>query len=164
MNCEEARLAMLEGSGAAAVKAHLAKCPACAGIARQWLALKTALPSRMPAPPLEIDVRIRAAARERVRNVKGRRLFFKIAASFAAAAAIAVVSVTVALNMLPGSAPAPSGIEWESVAMNGELLKLSADIDSATRLLSAPRRDFAPQQDIDNSLQALSVEVPDLLT
>ena len=169
MKCEKAMELILDGAtGGAELKSHLAKCPGCAGMARQWHSLKVALPSRasdsLSVPPLEIDVRIHAAALAKARSFRSRRVFFKLAASFAAAAAVAAVTAIVALYM-PSSVNSSksSSIAWESVALNEDLLKLSSDIDASSALLSTPGKEQS-QQGIDNSLQAISVDVPDLLT
>ncbi len=167
MKCEKAMELILEGStGGAELKSHLAKCPGCASMARQWNSLSDALPSegaRRAAPPLEIDVRIHAAALAKARSFKSRRLFFKIAASLAAAAALALALALLAVNM-PDFGSRSSGIAWDSVAMGEELLKLSSEIEASSALLSMPSRELPQSRDFDKSLQSIHVEVPDFLT
>ena len=186
MKCEEAMALILEGAtGGTELKGHIAKCPQCASMARQWLSLRESVSPRASAsfgmPPLEIDVKIHMAALLKAQSIRRKRVFVKIFSGFAAAAALAAITISVALYMPSSensgskagvasvsganSAKRHSGVDWDSVALNEGLTNLSHDIESTTDLIPSFKREAKQgQPDIDSSLQALSVDVPDLLT
>ncbi len=179
MNCEKASEAILAGSqGGAELDAHLAGCPECASLARQWNALKEVkCDLRASAePPVETDLRICSAALARAHEARLRKRFFKVVISFAAAAAMLAVSATLAFSLLNGevSSKAPGAasaspqrfaalqtIAWDSVELSDGLLSLSSEIESASSELGAAK---ASSSDSDDVFPKISVEVPDLAT
>jgi len=184
MNCEKASELILSGNGSGPdLEAHLAKCQDCACLARQWKALRSVKCDLKASPSKEADLKIRSAALARAQDLQRRKSFFKVAMYFAAAAAMLVLSVSLAFAVLNGDSSAasssstakaassprfsPAQISWDSVEMADGLLSLSSEIEkTASGLNSASKRQAtsASADSDDSSIPKISVEIPDLAT
>ena len=189
MNCEKASEHILAGTdGGAGLEAHLAQCPECASLSRQWTALRSIKGDlKAPAgPPRDTDLRIRSAAIARAHELRRRRGFFKVSMYFMAAAAMLALSVSLTFAILNGdgastashaqdlakaasAAPRFSGaqaISWDSVELADGLLNLSSDIESVSSALGSSKRPSSQpsSSDQEDSVPKISVEIPDLAT
>ncbi len=169
MKCEETIRKIYERSADTALKAHLLKCERCAAEARLFETL-SAIPRDRKEVPEALTIRIKVSAREKTAIRKGWRVFFKVSAGFAAAAAITAISVVSVLDFHSGKTPQGTSVaktnpelNWESVALSEGLLQLSDEIESNVSAISTKKLDRTPLK-TDLDFQVLNLDVPDLLT